>query len=44
MKNPRKLAPMAVVVAAEREIVAPGASAATAHLMTRSRHRVNRPR
>ena len=42
MKNPRKLAPMAVVVAAE--IAAPGASAVTAHLTTCSRDRVNRPR
>ena len=40
MKNPLKFAAMAVVVAAE--IVAPGASAVTAHLTTCGR--VNRPR
>ena len=45
MKNPRKLSPRAVVAATVvAEIVAPGASAVTAQLTTRSRDRLKRPR
>lgn len=45
MKNPLELAPMAVAAATVvAEIVAPAASAVTAHLTTCSRDRVNRSR
>jgi hypothetical protein len=45
MKNPRELAPRAVLAAvAEAEIAAPGTAAVTAHLTSCSRDCVNRLR